>query len=137
MSNTKSKALVSVAIVAQQTTNDCAIAAVAMLTNLPYPEVFQAHAALSKRVQKSGASNRTIKAMIKRLGFNLRHRVEIDLDEDTGLLLLDSTDEKKMGHTALLFRGTLVDPGTGLLWDPEVFLRENSFYRVEGLLELV
>ena len=134
---TQSKGVASVSLVLQQTGADCAVAGVAMLLGRSYAEVFQANEELSRSVRKVGASDAAIRKLVRALGASLTKTLKVDLDDDTGLLALKSSDiEKQAHHLVVLFRGVLVDPGTCLLWDPEVYLQTHSHLSVWYLLEL-
>ena|SRR3990167_2091815 len=133
------KTVVSIAPVVQLSTMDCAVACVAMLTGHPYSNVFAGSTPTAKIVRKSGAVQKDLRRLARGVGATL-HKIraaDVDLDDDTGILWLGSTKESIPGHAAVLFRGTLIDPGTGLLWDPHVFFLENPHYQVEALFSLV
>ena len=136
---TSARAVASVVPVIQQSVMDCAVACVAMLTGHPYSNVFSGSATTAKIVRKSGAIEVDLRRLARGVGAKLKKvkPPNIDLDDDTGILWLGSTNPKIPGHAALLFRGVLIDPGTGLLWDPQVFLAENPHYVIEALFELV
>ena len=108
-----------------------------MLTGRSYAEVFQAAKKVSKRVRKAGAQEAELRRLVKGVGCGL-HKItkDIDLQEDTGVLWMDSTDEAKPSHAAVLFRGVLIDPSTGLLWDPDCYLADHKHLRVEALFVL-
>ena len=121
--------------VIQQTVKDCAVACIAMLFGRSYAEVFQAGGATVKAVRKLGAAEKALRRLAKGVGGTLIRRNEFDIEEDTGILWLGSTDPKNGGHSAMLFRGVLIDPGTGQLWNPEVFMQTHH-YIPEALFEL-
>ena len=129
----------SISPVIQLSTMDCAVACVAMLTGHPYSDVFAGSKLTTRIVRKSGAIEVDLRRMARGVGAKL-HKVkakDVDLDDDTGILWIGSTNDKIPGHAAVLFRGALIDPGTGLIWDPHIFLAENPHYVVEALFELV
>ena len=132
------KEVVSIAPTIQLSTTDCATCAIAMLTGHPYSAVFQGSRKTAKIVRAKGAIEVDLRRMARGVGAKLvkKRGPLVDLDEDTGILWLGSTDDHKPGHAAVLFRGVLVDPGTGLLWNPHVFLAQSPHYVIEALFEL-
>lgn len=138
LNSTHINEVVSIQPQIQLTTADCAVACVAMLTGRPYADVFQGSPDTAKVVRKTGAFEKELKRLAKGVGVNLKRRnSEIDLDGDTGILWLGSSDDHKGGHAAVLFRGVLIDPGTGQLWSPEAFLGLHPHYIVEAIFEVV
>ena len=132
-----SRAVASVAPQIQLTTMDCVVACVCMLTGRSYAEVFQGARSTSRKVRKSGAAEKELRSLAKGVGCAL-HKVtkDVDLDEDTGILWLESHDPKRASHAAVLFRGVLIDPSTGLLWDPHCYLSDHPHLTIEALFML-
>jgi hypothetical protein len=137
MSNTTpSREVVSVVPMVQQTHADCVVAAVAMLLGVPYSEVFQTRAETVKKIRKHGAMSTTsIQRLGKAMGAKLTKQKDVDLDEDTGILVVDNIKDG-LGHAVVLFRGVIVDPTNGQLWSPEAYFNPNPQYVVECLLVL-
>ena len=132
------KEVVSISPIIQIAVMDCAVAAVAMLTGHPYSDVVAGRKRTYRIVRKKGAIEIDLRRLAKGVGAHL-HKVvgsKVDLDEDTGILWLNSIKEGIAGHAAVLFRGTLIDPSSGLIWNPHVFLAQNPHYEVEALFEL-
>lgn len=137
MSNTtRTNEVVSIAVQIQQTTWDCVLACVVMLTGRPYSEVFQGAPRVAKEVRRKGSYEKEMHKLAKGVGCKLRKQAEVNLDEDTGILFMESNDPAKASHAAVLFRGTLIDPSTGLLWDPTIYLAGHPYLTVECLYVL-
>ena len=132
-----SKAVASIQPQIQLTVMDCAITCVSMLTGRSYAEIFQASKKVSKQVRKKGAHEAELRRLARGVGCAL-HKItkDIDLQEDTGILWMGSMDESKSSHAAVLFRGVLIDPSTGLLWDPDCYLADHKHLTIEALFVL-
>lgn len=121
----------------QKTEADCALAAIAMLSGLPYRLVSEAALRLAPTVHRKGLWTTQIIAIAKAVKFPLiRRRLKsIELDEATGLVTMC----RKAGpeqHCAVLFEGVLVNPGDGFVWSLDTYLAHRG-WKVNGFLEPV
>ena len=94
--------------------NDCAICCLKMLLGVDYSAIT---AAIPKRAKpsKNGLTVRQMRAVAKRLGFDLRSRSTPPEDDEIGILDLEK-DHDPDGHVAMFARGLVYDSTLGLLY---------------------
>lgn len=106
-------------MVATREENDCAIAAMAMLSGRSYEDVLrEVVLADPKERGRDGLTDRQIRKVMLALGVPVRHRARVDYDEDYGLLRFHD-------HMALLRNGLIVENDT--LWDVEDWRRQRGY----------
>lgn len=116
---------------------DCAIACLAMLLGVPHQAIMAA-VPHKRAVMQRGLSNRQIVNIGKRLGREVRRKGgHVDLEEDVGILKLESGRDRRCGHAVVLVKGLVINPADGLVWvDAETFLKTEP-WRPDVLLEVM
>lgn len=113
----------------QKSTNDCAIACLAMYLGLSYAVVREA---AGKRLAKDGMTTRQILNTAKALGHPLVKKQDFD-EDDIGIADLMRENEED-GHVVLFVKGTVWTTASGQLWaNLHDYLRVHKF-RLCGLL---
>ena len=98
----------------QRETNDCAVAALAMLLGRSYEDVLRAVTVSDKMQGRTGLWTKTMQRIARRLGFTLRVRRLTDLDAYGIIRLYD--------HAVVLRSGLIINPGDGTIWDADAYL---------------
>ena len=108
-----------------------------MLAGVPYADVFQHAKRTARRARKIGTTLTDLKRLASKVGlrFRIKDATVTDLDGDTGIMWL-SPKKGEIGHLTVLFRGVLIDPSNGQLWDPETYLKSSPEYEFAALLTL-
>lgn len=123
-------------ITLQQGKGDCVIAALAMLLNRPYLDVFAA--AVPYRIpHHTGMMSDAILATAETLGAPLVLRRAWDLDSDCGLLVIEKVKRTRKDfpqHVVLLKWGLLFD-SDGTVWEPDDYFRLQGFRPVSMFVE--
>jgi hypothetical protein len=116
----------------QRAPGDCGICALSMLLGLPYEDVLGAAVKTTggSRVHHNGMMTRDMRRTAKKLGIHLALRRSVDLEQDEGVLSLQSDEHG--GHAVLLKAGLIFD-GDGTVWEPESYFASTG-YRVLSLL---
>lgn len=108
--------------VIQKSDADCAIAALAMASGYSYSDLSRAARTVLKNPHQSGMWITEMKRVVKKLGITLKVVTPQEaLDIGTGLWIIKFLKTKEY-HCVTLFRGTLIDPLNGVLWEPETYL---------------
>ena len=102
---------------------DCAIAALAMLLGKTYGEVAPIVTEVAPKALQRGLWVTEMQRVVRKLGGVLRVSRTFNLDEDVGLLMIDLEDS---GHVVVLFRGVLINPGDGCVWEPDAYLAKSA-----------
>ena len=117
----------------QRASGDCAIAAIATLSEMPYEDVFVEAAKVEPQFRgRSGLFLPHISAICKRLGLSVRKkRGPAQWDEDEGLLVVTwqrgSRHQVGSDHLVALSDGVIADSGDGIILSPEeYFAREKA-----------
>lgn len=107
---------------------DCGIVALAMYLNQTYEDVLRAASDVDRKDKaRNGLYEAEIRKIALILGFKLRKKKNVNLEEDFGLLCLPE-------HIAVLRNGLLLDTD-GLVWDVDDYLKHYN-YAPTGLLYL-
>ena len=115
-------------IINQRREFDCSVAAAAMFAQCHYNDALLAAARVVKRME-SGITVGEIARVLKRLGCPVKRVAwqKVDLDNDTGLLVVNWNDEDvPYKHAVVLRRGTIVDPSDSTTWDADDYLKVNN-----------
>lgn len=120
---------VPIRMVAQRNDSDCAIAALAMLTGLPYEDVLMT--AARHAPCESGMFLTQIQRVADEMGVALaiRKKGRYDLDEARGILHVSRKGEY---HVCVLDRGRILDTDNSV-WDADTYLATKR-YRAGALL---
>jgi hypothetical protein len=106
-------------------THDCGVAGIAMLLGVPYVAIAGA-LPQRKRVYREGMSTRQMVNLAKSLGRKVKVLKTVDLSDDFGILQVEN-DKEEHGHAAMLWRGLIVDPASGFIWDSTVWLERGGW----------
>ena len=119
----------------QRTGTDCSVCALAMLLDASYNTVWEAAISVLGRAPTRGLYNTECLKVATKLGIRMRvrKRGHYDLKRATGLLPVTSAGGK---HMVALFRGVVVDPKDGALWEAETYLKAGTWEET-SLLEVV
>lgn len=119
----------------QKSTEDCGIAALAMLLQESYRSVSEIAMKVCKKPHERGMYITDLVRTAKSFGRPLLKRA---LFEDaTGILVLRRTKKRKLEqHFVVLFQGVLVNPADGLIWDLDTFLARGKWKAV-AILERI
>ena len=112
-------------VVPQRNDTDCGVAALSMLSGLPYEEVLIA-AARSAECE-NGMYLTQICEVASELGIELatKRAGRYDLENDTGILHV--SDRKcRVYHVVVLRRGLIIETD-GSIWDADVYLASKRF----------
>jgi len=123
--------------------NDCGIAAISLATGHSYEQVLGVAVGLNPSVLMSGMSNKEIRATLTELGYDSKVRRKFDLEEDTGVLIIE--DHRQERHAVYLWEGRIIEPSLGRrsLWldannyllsekSKAVWLIEPKLHKEEG-----
>lgn len=127
-----------VTLALQHTKGDCCIAALSMLTGIPYEDVLvKAVTKKYPRPHKGMYSSRQICDTARRLGTSLVLRRTWDLETSCGLLTVERIEKKPEffdQHVVLLKFGLVFDTD-GTVWEPETYFLKEGFKPVSLLEE--
>jgi hypothetical protein len=132
---------IAIAPIVQKDAGDCALAALSMLTNVPYPEVRRVAKTLYPDSAARGLRSTHILRVAKKLGHPLTRRwlkgiLSEDLEGDTGMLhIVKRVGRRWHGHAVVLFEGVVIDPHDGVSWNLDAYLAESG-WTLYALLEL-
>ena len=112
-------------IVLARSDGDCAIVVLAMYLGRSYEDVLGQAAQLDAEIHRRGMWVHQIERTAKALGVPLRRRRSYDLEEDDGILSLDSTNGEA-AHVVLL-RAGLIFNVNGTVWEPDVYLSHEKY----------
>ncbi len=104
-------------VIAQKHDRDCGVACLAMLLGLEYEKVL---AAFKHNVVCHGTNIRQLVHAGKRLGYSLVWTRKVDVEHDTGLLMVKSS-QWKSEHMVVLKEDMIIDTDL-TLWEASVFL---------------
>ena len=105
----------------QKDIGDCAVAALAMVLQLPYVLVSQAAIALSSNVHHKGLHTTELICLSKQLGRPLKKIKSKRIgSHPTGLLLVTRT--RKSNHAVAVLDGVIINPSDGLLYRYDVYV---------------
>ncbi len=108
-------------VIRQRTEEDCAIAAVAMLTGRSYEDVLVAASALDTKAHRRGLYTTQIKRLSKALGTPLRRVVAAEvLDDAEGLLEIKRRGAAQSDHVVFFSHGLIFD-GDGTVHEPDAY----------------
>ena len=110
---------------------DCAIVALAMYLGQTYEDVLRATAEVDRKYKgKEGLWETEIKRVAKALGYSLKKKSRVNLDEDHGILCMPN-------HVTVLKNGLIFD-SDGAIWEAEDYLafskKEDPFFKFTGVL---
>lgn len=97
---------------------DCGVACLAMLLGLPYEDVYVAACKVDRRFARLGLAMHEMQSIAKLCGVRLARRRLYDIEADTGIL---SVRAAKYWHFVVLFRGVVVDPDAGRIFDADEY----------------
>jgi trans-2-enoyl-CoA reductase len=115
---------------------DCALVALSIYLQRSYEDVFGVAVAVARTTaphRQRGLFIREIKQIAKLFGQRLHERKTFDLDEDEGILRLDTPDSDAE-HAAFIKHGLVWDTD-GTVWEMDTYL-EATKYRPVSLLQL-
>jgi hypothetical protein len=120
-----------VKLVLQRAFGDCAVAAIATLTEQTYEDVYVEAAKVEpKRRGRSGVHLHTIIRIGKKMGILLLQKREPNLDEDEGLLVVEwakgSRHEIGTAHLIAVSHGVVADPADGIILPPDEYLAREK-----------
>jgi ABC-type bacteriocin/lantibiotic exporter with double-glycine peptidase domain len=114
-------------MIRQRKDGDCGIAALAMLFEQSYEDVYVAAAQVDRKNRGAkGTTIKTLQAIAEKLGHSLRHRRSFSLDEDDGVLGLMWLPKLKKGHWVALKGGLVFDPAMELPITASDYLEQNK-----------
>ncbi len=91
-----------------------------MICGVSYENALVAVAQVAPNVCAVGMWTKEIRQAAKLLGFTLKSKRRVDLENDTGILNL-SSDRWRCEHVVVLREGLLIETD-GTLWEPTIFL---------------
>ncbi len=104
-------------IIPQRHGSDCSVACLAMLLGTSYEEALMA---FRHNVIVQGATTRQILRAASRLGKPMRWARKVDLENDTGLLALES--KKWPRQHLVVLKDELIFDSDASVWDADVYL---------------
>jgi hypothetical protein len=122
-------------VVAQRETNDCGVAALAMLTGETYEEALRAVTQVDEEAGREGLTIAQLKKAASLMGHSVKRRRKWDLDSDQGILDVEFGDGSD-GHILMLVEGGWLIDTDSQLWRADVYLATKGA-KPTGLLELV
>lgn len=117
----------------QRSDMDCGLCCLQMLADRPYDVVRNEALKASPKLHSRGMFASELRRIGGRLGLRLMKRPRWT-DEDVGVLDVHLRDGGR--HFAVLFRGVLLNPADGMVWDTDTYLstkqaRVRALYAVE------
>ena len=118
-------------LVLQRANGDCAIAAIASLSEQPYEDVFVEAAKVEPHFRgRSGLFLPHIKAICQRLGITVKAKRHVNWDDDEGLLVVTwmkgSRHEVGRDHLVAVSYGVIADPADGAIMPPEEYFEREK-----------
>lgn len=111
-------------IIPQRSNMDCGVACLAMVTRMPYEDVYVATCQVDRRAARRGLAVHQVQAIAKLCGLPLVRRRSYDLEADEGIL---SVRSETNWHFVVLCNGAIVDPDAGrIFFDADDYLTENK-----------
>jgi hypothetical protein len=105
---------VCVAVRSQKHQGDCGIAVLAMALGVTHEQVLM----VAPMAARDGLTTRQLQSIASRLGARLLSRPDADIHAETGILGIQWHNPNRYeGHWCYLWRGSVVDPSDGTLWD--------------------
>lgn len=111
-------------VIPQRHSSDCGVSVLAMLLGVTYEEALLAVGFEQPSVLTSGVYAKHLTQAAKTLGVTLRVRRRFDLEDDTGILGVNSA-KWTSAHVVILREGLIVDTD-GTLWAPDVYQRVHG-----------
>ena len=112
-------------VIPQRHAGDCTVACLAMLLGVSYEASLLAFA--SANIMTSGTYILHVIAAALQLKRILKDRRKFDLENDTGMLVVDS-DTWKVHHVVILKDGLIIDTDS-TIWDADIYL---SIHKAKG-----
>lgn len=115
-------------IIVQKSLGDCGVAALAMISRIPYQQVYQAASKVEPDVLEKGLHRTELVETARALGFRTKVLRKFDPEEHEGVISLVRAENhrKNGGHYVVLWNGAVVDPSNGLVWPYEEYLKSVS-----------
>lgn len=124
-------------LTAQRNDADCVVASLAMALQLPYEEVLVVASRMQPKVLKRGLYTVEAQLIADEFGRPFSKKAKrVDIDDDTGVLMLRLTDGKRSTeHAVFLTNGLIFAPeGNGEVWEADQYLKAYNA-KVLHLLE--
>lgn len=102
-------------VCSQRHNNDCAVCCFVMLLGVSYEVALLAVGKVDPQVATNGLYFTQLKKAAAGLGMTLKTKRKYDVMNDVGILGVKFPD--KAEHAVILFRGTIIDPDGGIVWD--------------------
>jgi len=119
-----------VAVAPRRRSNDCGVWAIHTLTGVPYADVAAAAQKADRWGGERGLYLSQIIHICELLGFKVRKRKRVDLEDDTGILSVWFS--KRDGHVVVLREGELID-ADGTSWKADDYIAAKRV-RVSAIL---
>lgn len=118
----------------QRHNNDCAVCCFVMLLGVSYEVALLAVGRVDPQVATNGLYFTQLKKAAAGLGMHLKSKRRYDVQNDCGILGVQFAD--KTEHAVILFRGTIIDPDGGVVWDDVESYVESTGASLRSLLVL-
>lgn len=105
-------------VIPQRHASDCTVACLAMLLQVSYEEALLAFD--QRAIITRGTDIKFVKAAARRLKRTLRLRRKVDLENDTGMLIVASQNWH-VDHVVILREGIIIDTDS-TIWDADSYL---------------
>lgn len=118
----------------QRHSNDCAVCCFVMLCGVSYEAALVAIAGVDQKLGTNGLYLTQIKKAAKSMGIKLKTvpKGKYDLHNTVGILSVRFPS--KLEHAVILFRGMVVDPDGGIVWDDVDAYLQDAEARIVGSL---
>lgn len=113
---------------------DCAIIAIELACGVSYETALAAALTLNGGVLIQGMMVSQVKSVCKSLGCKVVAKRVFDVDEDTGILMVDQPHVADSGHAVYLWEGRIIEPALDQLWLNGSQFISHYKYRAELLL---
>lgn len=121
-------------VCAQRHSSDCGVCCFVMLCGLSYEAALVAMVGVDEKLATNGLYFTQIKKAAQKLGIKLKSlpRGRYDLSDAVGILSVKFRD--KTEHAVVVFRGCVIDPEGGVVWDDVLEYIEHSDVKLGSLL---
>jgi ABC-type bacteriocin/lantibiotic exporter with double-glycine peptidase domain len=119
--------------IVQKSGYDCALAALAMASTLPYSKVSEAALKVCKEPHARGMWTSEMRKVMRRVGYRIRVvRPHLLMEHGCGVMIVRLG--KRDQHCVTIYHDLLVDPQNGLIWEPDAYYRTTRSRPLSGLI---
>jgi ABC-type bacteriocin/lantibiotic exporter with double-glycine peptidase domain len=119
--------------IVQRSGYDCALAALAMASTLPYSKISEAALKVCKEPHARGLWTSEMRKVMKAVGFRVVVvKPPIVFDHGCGVLIVSL--KRGDDHCVTVYHDLIIDPQNGLIWEPDAYLESEHARMLSGLI---